>query len=656
MATKVVAILLALIVPFVCPARPMVREITSKAELDRVLAYHALTGLPVVIDFYSDSCGPCRQIAPIYKKMAGEFKDRAVFLKVNVQTTDAAQGIRSMPTFRFYFRGKKVHEFSGGDAGQIQRTLTQYDKKRKNHNPMKIKDIKNKGELKQLFKDAALKMPVLVAFVTKTDESCIAVWPTMKALNKEYNGQVVFAKVNTEENSKTAEMCKADSVPAFQLYISGKKVEEVNGPDEESLRNMVIRAADENKRRSKASGGGSDAGGEKKKEKTTTVKELKAKRPQRRSASRIRSAATKPEKVVIIGAGPAGLSAATYAARAGLNPVVIAPDHGGQLTYTKEVENYPGMPDTTGEGLIEALRFQAEKFETQFEATVVTKLDLTERPFVITTNQTDLSEGLNIIKTHTIIIATGADSIWLGIPGEETFRTKGVSTCATCDGFLFKGKPVLVVGGGDSAMEEALFLARIASSVTLVHRRDEFRASYILQQRVLKHQKIKIMWDTEVLEFKGAEGGFLSHAVVKNKKSEEMTEVAVDAVFIAIGHKPNTGLFKGSLGMDDNGFLEVKAGSTYTTLDGVFACGDVADNVYRQAVTSAGTGAMAAIDAERYLDEQGIDVGDEGADGPDYSNWSVKDLKQALKDKGISARGCFEKNDFISKLKLKTEL
>lgn len=634
---------------WVAAARPMVREIGSKNELDRVLNYHALTGTPVVIDYYSDSCGPCRQIAPRYKQMAGEFKDKAVFLKVNVQTTDAAQGIRSMPTFRFFFRGKQVHEFSGGDPGQIQRTLTTYVNKAKNHNGMKIRDIKTKNELKKLLQDAT-KMPVLVAFVSKEDEGCKAIWPTVKELNKEYNGKVVLAKVNVDDNKATAEAYGASSVPAFHVYVAGKKIDEVSGPEVESLQNMVIRAHDAHAKREAGSGGGSSSGGKKDKTEKTEVQTAvrKAKRPQRRSPSRIRRAVKEPEKVVILGAGPAGLAAATYAARAGLKPVMIAPDHGGQLTYTKEVENYPGLPDATGEGLIEALRFQAEKFDTQFEATIALSVNLTARPFVIVTNQTDLSEGLNIIHTHTLIIATGANALWLNIPGEAEFRAKGVSTCATCDGFLFKNKPVLVVGGGDSAMEEALFLARIASSVTLVHRREDFRASYILAQRVRKHKNIKIVWNSEVVEFKGTDK-LLTHAVVKDRITGETSEIAVDATFVAIGHTPNTELFQGQLGMDEGGFLHTKPGNTYTTVPGVFACGDVADNVYRQAVTSAGTGAMAAIDTERWLDEQGIDVGDNG-DALDYSTWSVKELKSAMKERGISTKGCFEKRDFIREL------
>lgn len=642
--------LLSSLIASVFPARPQVREIASKNELDRILNYHALTGLPVVIDYYSTSCGPCRQIEPAYKQMAGEWKDKAVFLKVNVQTTDAAQGIRSMPTFRFFFRGKQVHEFSGGDPGQIQRTVQQYHNKAKNHNPMPIRDIKSPGELKKLFNDA-MKMPVMVAFVTKSDESCKALWPTVKKMNKDYQGKIVFTKVNVEENPKTAEIYKASSVPTFHVYSSGKMIDDISSPDAESLQNMVIRAADKFDQNEKRESGGksSDKKSSSSSEEVPTTKVLKAKRPQRRSASRIKLAATQPEMIVILGAGPAGLAAATYAARAGLRPVLIAPDHGGQLTYTKEVENYPGIPDATGASLIEGLRYQAEKFDTQFESTVALSVNLTVRPFVIITNQTDLSEGLNVIKTHSIIIATGADSVWLGIPGESSYITKGVSTCATCDGFLFKGKPVVVVGGGDSAMEEALYMARIASSVTLVHRGNDFRASYILQQRVRKHKGIKIMWNSSVTEFKGDEK-FLTHAVVTNKITGEVEEVRVDATFIAIGHTPNTGLFASSLGMDELGFLHTKPGNTYTTVPGVFACGDVADNVYRQAVTSAGTGAMAAIDAERWLDEQGIDVGSGEGDEVDYSTWSVKELKGAMKERGISAKGCFEKSEFISKL------
>jgi thioredoxin reductase (NADPH) len=351
--------------------------------------------------------------------------------------------------------------------------------------------------------------------------------------------------------------------------------------------------------------------------------------------------------VVIIGAGPAGLAAAIYAARAGLRPVLIAPDIGGALTYTKEVENYPGSLDLTGEHLIETLRIQAESFDTQFESTVVKEVNLSMRPFTIVTNATDD----NVIRSHTLIIATGANSVWLGVAGEEEYRARGITTCATCDGYLFKGKPVLVVGGGDTAMEEALFMARIASKVTLIHRRDDFRASYIMQQRVRNHNHIEIIWNSQVTQF-GGDGEGLTHAIVENKVTKEVSTINIAAAFVAIGHTPNTVLFKGQLGMDQTGYLMTTAGRTHTTVEGVFACGDVADSHYRQAVTSAATGAMAAIDAEHYLDEQGIDVGD-GHTEPgdtDYMSWTIAKLKTALKEKGISHRGCVEKGDFIRKL------
>ncbi len=313
---------------------------------------------------------------------------------------------------------------------------------------------------------------------------------------------------------------------------------------------------------------------------------------------------------MILGSGPAGLTAAIYASRAQLEPVVIeGPQPGGQLTITTEVENYPGFTDgIMGPALMDEFRGQAARFGTEFLQTWIDKVDLSERPFTLYGKASEDSEEITtIIKADTLIISTGASAKWLGIPGEDPVPNglggNGVSACATCDGFFFREKPVVVIGGGDTAMEEAMFLTRFASKVTIIHRRDEFRASKIMQDRVLKNEKIEVLWDTEVKEILGSQTEGVTGVRIYNNVSEEESVFETGGVFVAIGHKPNTELFEGWLDMDDVGYLKAEGSSMKTNIEGVFASGDAQDSYYRQAVTAAGTGCMAAIDAERFLAE-----------------------------------------------------
>ncbi len=298
--------------------------------------------------------------------------------------------------------------------------------------------------------------------------------------------------------------------------------------------------------------------------------------------------------VLIIGSGPAGLTAAVYAARADLSPVMVeGAQAGGQLMLTTDVENYPGFPDgILGPDLMDRFRKQAERFGTDIVTADVTKVDFAARPFKAWVNQ-------DLFETDSIIISTGASARWLGVPGEERLRGYGVSSCATCDGFFFRGKELVVVGGGDSAMEEALVLTKFASKVTIVHRRAEFRASKIMANRALSHPKIEVIWNSTVEEVQGDDA--VSGVTLRNVESDETSHYATDGVFVAIGHIPNTTLFDGQIDLDDAGYILV-TGFTRTSVEGVFAAGDVVDHVYRQAVTAAGNGCQAAIDAERWLE------------------------------------------------------
>ena len=305
-------------------------------------------------------------------------------------------------------------------------------------------------------------------------------------------------------------------------------------------------------------------------------------------------------KLIILGSGPAGLTAAIYAARAILKPVVVSGrEAGGQLMITSDVENYPGFPEgIKGPEMMDLLKAQAARFGTEFFSGDVVEVDLSQRPFKLAL------ENKDTLSCDSLIISTGASARWLGMDSEKEYSGKGVSACATCDGFFFRDQDVAVVGGGDTALEEALYLANICKSVTLIHRRDEFRGSKIMQKRAVDHEKISIFWDTVVDEVLGNPMAGMTSLKVKNVKTEKVTEHPITGLFVAIGHSPNTKLFKDKLNLNENGYVEVTPGTTYTSVEGVFASGDVQDHVYRQAVTAAGTGCMAAIDAERWLAEQ----------------------------------------------------
>jgi len=592
--------------------RPLVRHIRSSHEFDRLLQKHAKdTGLPVIVDFYSDGCGPCRMMAPIFKKLAKEIgQDKAVFVKVDTNAQHELSSkyqIRSLPTFVFFLNGKKVNQFSGAGEQQL-RQMT--------NSVVRDSEIQN----------TKLTLESLTAYYQEVDPS-----------KSTTDVQSVF--------QKCASMMGAgdECVGAAANQLARRLKQKYNqAPKSEERFSAEARApgSDGNKDNSsseskKSRGGSSNKPNLHLATKEQLMQELEARLDAERDqeveeedddedeAMHSYMPSEFPEKVVIVGGGPAGMSAAIYAARANLRPVVICPPMGGQLQGKGvDVENYPGLHNMTGPGVVAAMRQQAAEFGAVFESDMVESINASTRPMkVITANSS------TVIETHSVIIASGAESNWLDIPGEYEMRGNGVSSCATCDGAIFRGKDVVVVGGGDSAMEEALVLARTSKAVTLIHRRDSFRASNILSQRVLDHPVITVKWNTVVLEVLGEaveqEGDNVNldeqvkevkAVMVKNVETNEVSEIPTKALFVAIGHTPTTDFLKGVVEFDSQhpGYISTVARSTHTSVPGVFAAGDVSDAVYRQAITSAGSGAAAALDAERYLSENNL--GNEAAE------------------------------------------
>eukprot|EP00934_Nitzschia_sp_Nitz4_P006582 Nitzschia sp. Nitz4//scaffold138_size62050//29492//31602//NITZ4_006389-RA/size62050-augustus-gene-0.29-mRNA-1//-1//CDS//3329535770//6572//frame0 len=621
MLHKVSSVLVSwlLLLALCCDARPVVRSIRSAHEFDRLLRKHSEeTGLPVVVDFYSDSCGPCRMMAPVFKQVAADFVGQAVFVKVDTNAQyelSSRYQIRSLPTFQWFVAGKQWNEAKGGIGEQPLRQMTR------------------QAIVQAELENVILSLDSLTQYYAQVDPS--------KSTEDVAN---VYQKCLTGKNKQ----CMGATASTLIRKLK-KKYNQVPTTEKRWLGDDSHQETDKNDAKSSSPNHNSNNNSNNQKSSSkssnlhlATIDQLKAELEKRQDELREAELEQEtdedeeamdahyrwsgpgefPERVVIVGGGPAGLAAAVYAARAGLTPLVLAPSMGGQLQGKGvDVENYPGIANVTGPAVIAAMRQQAAGFGAVFEEDVVVGIDASSRPLKVLTNQTDGAAGNGQILTHSIIVATGADSKWLGVPGEYELRGGGVSACAICDGFLYAGKHVVVVGGGDAAMEDALVLARTSKKVTLVHRRDSFRASKVLSDRVKDHPNIQIEWNTVVHEIQGtrlesdgdavdldAGAKVVSGAVLKDVESGELRNVACDAVFVAIGHLPNTGFLQGVVDFDPEhpGYIQTKERSTKTSVEGIFAAGDVSDAVYRQAITSAGTGAAAALDAERWLSEEGL--------------------------------------------------
>ena len=488
-----------------------------------------------------------------------------------------------MPTFQFFQSGKKKHEFSGADARQLRQVISQ---------------MAAKAESRGTFVGVEVTTASLEAFYAKHDPDkrgdaqktakkfARKAAKLMHALREKYDDVPELAPEGAEEESRRPKKArKGDSGGSGGKALSDWELHELQA---------------EVARRS-----GDGDGGEEGEDEDADGMELFLGEEQ---AAAIGGAV---EDLVVVGGGPAGLAAAIYAARAGLKPLIVAPAFGGQLLGKGvDVENYPGVVGTvaTGRGIVELMRQQAVAFETRMlnDAVIGLSAGSGSEPFTLTLNGTKADGSENAprpLQARAVVVATGADSRWLNVKGEHDYRGRGVSSCATCDGFLFRDQEVVVVGGGDTAMEDALVLARTSTAVTIIHRRDSFRASKVLADRAQAHPKIKVVWNAVVEEFVGS-AEQLSHVVVKSTVDGSVSQVPAGAAFVAIGHIPNTHFVQDLVERDDQGYISrAEAHSSKTAVPGLFAAGDAADKVYRQAVTSAGSGAMAALDAERWLSE-----------------------------------------------------
>jgi len=666
--------------------RGKVREVFTKKEFDDTLAYHSeSTGLPVIVDFYSPSCGPCQMVAPVFKQMAMQYKGRAAFMKVNTNVNyqaASAYRVHALPTFLFFLNAEVQNRLAGYNPQSLHQSVGRVLQKAKDdgyylhvdnkgvmhagrvsasklqhfyhtHTPLPQPEKKNKEndpDNTDSENENAVKSPQQIEAIAQKYQGRVNL--LMRRLKKKYgavpqldgvSGVEAFANTlpikleepnadhqgkdngpSTIADTKSESLSPQSSGAETVVHASSKQATPYAALSTLELRKVLAQVqAELNTRPENSVDLRAKAEAEEQATEADAALQIDPSRLRTVTNTKVLPKGTE-YKVVVVGGGPAGLAAALYAARSGLQPLLIAPSGGGQLLGKGvDVENYPGVVEAevgaegraTGKSIVRVMRKQAHSFNTTLLNAKVKHVDTARQtggPLKLHVEVVDAVSGTPKVVTilaSAVVVATGANSKWLGIQGEERFKGGGVSACATCDGFLFKGKPVIVVGGGDTAMEDALVLARTSASVILIHRRDNFRASKILAQRVLAHEKIAVRWNTVVTEFVGKDNQQtpqLTSVKVRDVKTGKSGTIEASAAFVAIGHDPNTAMFKDVLKMDDQGYLITKTGSTKTNVDGVFAAGDVADKVYRQAVTSAGTGAMAALDAERWLSEEGL--------------------------------------------------
>jgi thioredoxin-disulfide reductase len=603
-------------------------------------------------------------IAPVFEALAKEYGDRAYFAKVNIRTnptSSAAFAVEGLPNFKFVLKGKVIEQMRGASEEGLQHYIKKAIETADNTD-ITITQEEMLTFFQEHDKEVAASPESLNMLMTTGAKS----WPRLLDLLRKQYGAVPkytggFIRAVSPEplyeagakvqvfglQSAAAQKFNGAEGTLLQKLENGRWEVKL-GRDVKALKveNFKIlsdttAAVAESRPQNLVPAPDSAAIEENQADEQTSISINPCSLFRRRSGV--------VERVTVIGGGPAGLSAALYAGRANLCPLVIAPwgsSFGGQLAGKGvDVENYPGLPATTGVQMVSAMREQVKDFNAELRDDTVVSVDLSRRPFTIRTN----SSGE--LKTETLIIATGARSRWLGVPGEWELRGHGVSGCATCDGYLHQGKRCLVVGGGDAALEDALHLKRICTSVTLVHRSQTFRAGGGVQARVLDDANIAVRKDSRVLEFRGTPQSGLVQVVVEHIPSGAKSELAVEAAFIAIGHDPDTAMFKDQLAMDSNGYLELEGRTTHTSVDGVFAAGDVADHRYRQAVTSAGAGAAAALDAERHLAGTGTSGMSKCVRPEDFSDWSIVDLRQEIDAVGLKCPGCKEAGDFIAALR-----
>jgi len=582
---------------------------------------------PIVLNFWTESCGYCHLMMPFFKKTAEEYRERAYFRTVNIREHPKlakAFKVEGLPNFKFVHKKKTIEGFRGFSHDGLMHYLTKAVHKA-DKEEIKI----TKEDLLEFFRQHDVE-------VANSPES-IEMLYTQGAMDFPKMLQLLEKQYGAKPNYTGGYIPRDPTDDEAGVH---------GGSDNASSQPGICRKPTASH---------------------MTLEELEAELAARKAlvAAEPRHPASNPcslyrqrnpsavERVVIIGGGPAGMSAAVYAARSALCPLVIAPPFGGQLMMKGvDVENYPGLPRANGRVMVQEMREQARSFHAGFVDDAIVAVDFSQRPFVLTTNTS------GVIRTEAVILATGSDSKWLGVPGEYELRGHGVSSCAACDGYLHRDEVCMVVGGGDSALEDALMLSRICSRVTILHRRATFRAGQVLQERVRENAQIDVRWNVQVHSFKAATGGRLAHVTVRDTVTGAQTDLNLDAVFVAIGHSPNTEVFARQLQTHEGtGYLSLpdRSRPTWTSVPGVFAAGDVADPVYRQAVTSAGSGAQSAIDAERWLSEQPSPK-DEAASTSrmqpeDLSTHSLEDVRALLDELQLPCESCAARTDFVTALR-----